>query len=50
MGEQFTPADVLVMASIDRMADLGLAHVWEGKYPHVSECLQFRPLYMEGRG
>ena len=35
MGEQFTLADVLVMPSIDRMADLGLSHVWEGKYPRV---------------
>ena len=33
MGEQFTLADVLVMPSIDRMADLGLSNVWEGKYP-----------------
>ena len=31
MGEQFTLADVLVMPSIDRMADLGLAHVWQGQ-------------------
>jgi glutathione S-transferase len=48
MGEQFTLADVLVMPSIDRMADLGLAHVWEGKYPRVSEWyarLQQRPSF-----
>jgi glutathione S-transferase len=37
MGEQFTLADVLVMPSIDRMADLGLSHIWEGKYPGVTE-------------
>ena len=48
MGAQFTLADVLVMPSIDRMADLGLAHVWEGKYPRVSEWyarLQQRPAF-----
>jgi glutathione S-transferase len=48
MGEQFTLADVLVMPSIDRMADLGLSHIWEGKYPRVSEWyerLQARPAF-----
>jgi len=48
MGEQFTLADVLVMPSIDRMADLGLAHVWQGKYPRVQEWydrLQARPAF-----
>lgn len=72
MGKQFTLADVLVMPSIDRMADLGLSHIWEGKYPNVtkwydalqarpsfaktyypgsrvSEFLEMRPLYVEGR-
>jgi glutathione S-transferase len=48
MGEQFTLADVLVMPSIDRMADLGLSTVWDGKYPAVSrwyERLQARPAF-----
>jgi len=48
MGEQFTLADVLVMPSIDRMADLGLSSTWEGKYPHVTawyERLQARPAF-----
>jgi len=48
VGEQFTLADVLVMPSIDRMADLGLSHVWTGKYPRVSEWyerLQARPAF-----
>ena len=48
MGEQFTLADVLVMPSIDRMADLGLATVWEGKYPAVTQWyarLQARPAF-----
>jgi glutathione S-transferase len=48
MGGQFTLADVLVMPSIDRMADLGLASVWQGKYPRVQEWyerLQARPAF-----
>lgn len=48
MGEQFTLADVLVMPSIDRLNDLGLAYVWERKFPHVSawyERLQARPAF-----
>jgi glutathione S-transferase len=48
IGEQFTLADVLVMPSIDRMADLGLASVWEGKFPRVAqwyERLQARPAF-----
>ena len=48
LGEQFTLADVLVMPSIDRMADLGLSHIWEGKYPRVSEWyerLRARPAF-----
>jgi glutathione S-transferase len=48
MGAQFTLADVLVMPSIDRMADLGLSHIWESKYPRVSEWyerLQARPAF-----
>jgi len=50
MGEQFTLADVLVMPSIDRLADLGLAGVWEGKYPHVSawyERLKDKPAFQK---
>ena len=48
MGEQFTLADVLVMPSIDRMNDLGLAYIWKDKYPHVSEWyahLQAKPSF-----
>lgn len=48
MGGQFTLADVLVMPSIDRMADLGLACVWQSKYPRVAEWyerLQARPAF-----
>jgi glutathione S-transferase len=53
MGEQFTLADVLVMPSIDRMADLGLSHVWDGKYPNVGawyECLKARPAFQATYG
>ena len=48
MGEQFTLADVLVMPTIDRMADLGLSTIWEGQYPSVGEWyerLQARPAF-----
>lgn len=48
MGEQFTLADILVMPSIDRMADLGLARIWQDKYPRVAawyERLQARPAF-----
>jgi glutathione S-transferase len=48
MGDQFTLADVLVMPTIDRMADLGLSTIWEGKYPRVSqwyERLRERPAF-----
>jgi glutathione S-transferase len=47
-GDQFTLADILVMPSIDRMADLGLSTVWDGKYRAVSrwyERLQERPAF-----
>jgi glutathione S-transferase len=37
MGEQFTLADVIVIPSIDRMNDLGLSHMWQGKYPRVTD-------------
>lgn len=48
MGEQFTLADVIVIPSIDRMNDLGLARVWEGKYPNVGDWyarFQARPSF-----
>ena len=48
MGEQFTLADVMVMPSIERLNDLGLSNVWEGKYPGVSAwyaLLQARPSF-----
>jgi glutathione S-transferase len=37
MGADFTLADVVVMPSIDRLADLGLAKMWEEGYPRVGD-------------
>lgn len=48
MGEQFTLADVLIIPAIDRMADLGLSHIWEGNHPLVGdwyERFQKRPSF-----
>lgn len=50
MGKQFSLADVLVMPSIDRLADLKLSYIWETKYPHVTgwyENLQARPAFQK---
>jgi glutathione S-transferase len=48
MGEQYTIADIVVTPSIDRMADLGYASIWEGKYPRVTqwyERMKARPAF-----
>jgi glutathione S-transferase len=48
MGETFTLADVIIIPSIDRMADLGLSYIWETDYPHVGEWyerFQARPSF-----
>jgi glutathione S-transferase len=37
MGAQYTIADIVVTPSIDRMADLGYASIWNRKYPRVTE-------------
>jgi glutathione S-transferase len=50
MGKHFSLADVLVMPSIDRMADLGLSYIWETKYPNVTkwyEALQAKPSFQK---
>jgi glutathione S-transferase len=50
MGRQFSLADVLVMPSIDRLADLELSSIWEKKYPNVTkwyENLQARPAFQK---
>ena len=48
MGKQFTLVDVCLTPTIDRMADLGLAQLWEKGYPRVTEWwqrLKARPSY-----
>lgn len=48
MGEMYTLADVIVAPLIDRMADLGLAHLWEDTSPHVTDWyarIQARPAF-----
>jgi glutathione S-transferase len=37
IGRQYTLADIIVAPLIDRMADLGQASLWEGRYPRVSD-------------
>lgn len=48
MGKSFTLADIVVMPAIDRLADLGLARMWEDRFPRVTEWyarLQARPAF-----
>jgi glutathione S-transferase len=48
MGQDFTLADIVVMPAIDRLADLGLAGMWEDHFPGVREWyarLQARPSF-----
>ncbi len=50
MGRDFTLADIVVMPSIDRLADLGLAKMWEAHYPRVAGWyarLQARPSFAQ---
>jgi glutathione S-transferase len=50
LGEQYTIADIVVTPSIDRMADLGFASIWEGKYPRVADWyarMQARPAFKQ---
>jgi glutathione S-transferase len=37
VGNDFTIADIIVVPTIDRMNDLGLAKMWEGSFPHVTD-------------
>jgi glutathione S-transferase len=46
----YTLADIAVAPLIDRMEDLGFAHLWEDAYPRVAEWLkrmQARPAYQQ---
>lgn len=48
LGQMYTLADIIVTPSIDRMADLGYASLWEGKYPRVGDWyarIQARPAF-----
>jgi glutathione S-transferase len=48
MGAQYTLADIVVTPSIDRMADLGYATIWNDKYPRVAAWyarMQARPAF-----
>jgi glutathione S-transferase len=50
MGEQYTLADIVVTPSIDRMADLGYANIWNDKYPRVADWyarMQARPAFQQ---
>jgi len=50
MGADFTLADIVVTPSIDRMADLGLAAMWEKDFPRVADWyrrLQTRPSFVK---
>lgn len=37
LGDFYSIADIVLAPSIDRMADLGFAHLWERDFPRVSE-------------
>jgi glutathione S-transferase len=50
MGTQYTIADIVVTPSIDRMADLGFASIWDQKYPRVTDWyarMQARPAFQQ---
>lgn len=50
MGERLTLADIIVTPLIDRMADLGMDHIWVGKFPRVSDWyqrIQARPAFKQ---
>jgi glutathione S-transferase len=50
MGKQYTLADIVVTPSIDRMADLGYAGIWNDKYPRMAAWyarMQARPAFQQ---
>ena len=50
MGAQYTLADIVVTPSIDRMSDLGFAHLWTEKYSRVADWyrrMQARPAFQK---
>jgi glutathione S-transferase len=50
LGAQYTLADIIVTPLIDRMADLGMDHIWAEKFPRVAdwyERMQARPAFQQ---
>jgi glutathione S-transferase len=50
LGAQYTLADIIVTPLIDRMADLGMDHIWAEKSPRVAEWyerMQARPAFQQ---
>lgn len=50
LGDMYSLADVIVAPLIDRMADLGFAHLWEESYSRTTdwyERIQARPAFAE---
>ena len=48
LGPLYSLADIIVAPLVDRMADLGFADIWEGKYPRTTEWyqrMQARPAF-----
>lgn len=50
IGETYSLADIVVAPLIDRMADLGFAHLWADSYPRMTDWyarIQARPAFAE---
>jgi glutathione S-transferase len=50
LGEQYTLADIIVAPLIDRMNDLGMSEIWDGKYARVSDWytrMRARPAFQQ---
>jgi glutathione S-transferase len=50
LGEQYSLADIIVAPLIDRMADLGMDHIWRDKFPRVTPWyarMQARPAFQQ---
>jgi glutathione S-transferase len=39
LGDFYSIADIVLTPSLDRMADLGFAHLWQTDYPRVTDWL-----------
>jgi glutathione S-transferase len=50
LGDRYTLADIIVAPLVDRMADLGMEHIWTDNYPRVSqwyERMKARPAFQQ---